>query len=130
MGKVGGTRLNRSLSESEQALIAALLSYLPEGAESFLAQLEQARVVDHCSCGCPSIDLAIGKARKRAAGDTEILIGADGCSPEGTPVGIILWAQAGNLSSLEVHAWDAATDFSLPEPDTLDNVSIPDAAIS
>jgi hypothetical protein len=119
--------LDRSLSAPEKALIAALLSHLPKGADRYNAQLEHARVVDHCSCGCPSIDLALGKGRKRPVGDTEILVGGDGRSPEGTPVGIILWVRGGELSGLEVHAWDAATDFTLPAPDTLDNVSVGDA---
>ena len=46
------------LTPEEQTLICWLLQNGFPGAEQYLPQVDQARVVGRCCCGCPSIDLA------------------------------------------------------------------------
>jgi hypothetical protein len=47
---------------------------------------------------------------------------ADGESPEGVPVGVILWTSDGELSALEIHPWDGTDHVRLPTPESLANV--------
>jgi hypothetical protein len=47
------------------------------------------------------------------------LLTADGESPEGEPVGVILWVRGGFLSGLEVHPWNGSVSIRLPDPAAL-----------
>jgi hypothetical protein len=91
-----------------------------EGAKAYLDQIPRARVVSRCSCGCPTVDLALdGHLSKRAGGST-ILADVQGRSPEGALVGVIVHGREGELSELEVYSIDGlANRFSLPTPDLL-----------
>ena len=110
----------RPLSPSEVELIEALLGGARGGGRRYLGQLERATVVGGCGCGCPSIDLDVEGC------STEVqprpLVFADGESPEGFPVGIILWVRGTCLSGLEVHSWDGSQRVRLPSVDTLTGV--------
>lgn len=114
-----GTRAGapRPLSERELELIEALLGGAGAGAVRYLGQLEGARVVGGCGCGCPSIDLEVEGGG--AEGSASPLLMADGESPEGEPVGVILWVRGGFLSGLEVHPWNGSASVRLPDPATL-----------
>jgi hypothetical protein len=114
-----GTRAGapRPLSERELELIEALLGGAGAGALRYLAQLERARVVGGCGCGCPSIDLEVEGGG--AEGSASPLLMADGESPEGEPVGVILWVRGGFLSGLEVHPWNGSVSIRLPDPAAL-----------
>jgi len=107
------------LNEAELELIEALLGAAGMGAGRFLGQLARVAVVGGCGCGCPSIDLALeGGATD---GVVKPVIVADAESPEGVPVGVILWARGGALSGLEVHPWNGSDSIRLPAPDSLMN---------
>jgi hypothetical protein len=114
----------RPLTVEEQALLRWLLVHGMEGAELYLDQIPRARVVSRCSCGCPSVDLALdGRISKRVGGST-ILADVEGKSPEGALVGVILHARDGEISELEVYSRDGlAQRFGLPTPDLLELVS-------
>jgi hypothetical protein len=112
----------RPLSAAEQELIEALIGAVRSGVGRYLAQLERARVTGTCRCGCPSIDLEVSDASRR--GRPLALVMADAESAGGVPVGVILWACNGELSSLEVHAWDGSMQVRLPEPETLANIRV------
>jgi hypothetical protein len=114
-----GTRAGapRPLSERELELIEALLGGAGAGAVRYLGQLEGARVVGGCGCGCPSIDLEVEGGG--AEGAVSPLLTADGESPEGEPVGVILWVRGGFLSGLEVHPWNGSVSIRLPDPAAL-----------
>jgi hypothetical protein len=112
----------RPLSSGERLLIAGLLAHLPEDRQRYLAQLHLADVVGGCSCGCPSIDISLGGGGPQTLEGSEILVGGDATSPEGTPVGVLLWVRDHELVSLEVHPWDDTEVFGLPAPETLKNV--------
>ena len=49
------------------------------------------------------------------------VIVADGESPEGVQVGVILWSRDGALSGLEVHPWRGSDSVRLPAVDSLMN---------
>jgi hypothetical protein len=104
-------------------LIATLLRFLPSDRRRYQAQLHLVKVVGGCDCGCPSIDLSLGGAVEDLSG-SEILIGGDAVSPEGTPVAVILWIRNTELVSLEIHAWDDTLHFGVPNPDTLKNITL------
>jgi len=107
----------------ERSLIAALLHHLPEDRRRYSAQLHLVKVVGGCDCGCPSVDLSLVGRIEDLTG-SEILVGGDASSPEGTPVAVMLWIRNRELVSLEVHAWDDTRRFSLPRPETLKNITL------
>ena len=110
----------RPLNERELELIEALLGAAGAGGGRFLGQLARVQVVGSCGCGCPSIDLQVG--RKTREGAPSPVIMADGESPEGVPVGLILWVSDRVLTGLEVHPWDGSNVVRLPQPETLCNI--------
>ena len=89
------------------------------GAGRYLGQLPRVQVVGGCCCGCPSIDLAVGD--KSREGSVAPVIVADAESPEGVPVGVILWARGGALSGLEVHPWNGSDTIRIPAVESLLN---------
>jgi len=121
-GQAGRQSPRRPLNAGERLLIAGLLARLKEDRQRYLAQLHLADVVGGCECGCPSVDISIGGAGPQTLEGSGILVGGDATSPEGTPVGVLLWVRDRELVSLEVHAWDETQSFGLPRPETLKNV--------
>ena len=109
----------RQLSDAELELIEALLGAAGTGAGRFLGQLAKIQVVGGCSCGCPSIDLAVVDGKRN--GPAVPVIVADAESPEGVPVGVILWARDKVLSGLEVHPWNGSDSVRLPRTESLMN---------
>lgn len=109
----------RPLSEQELELIEALLGAAGAGGGRYLGQLVRVQVVGSCACGCPSIDLQVGEKNRDGAPSPVIM--ADGESPEGVQVGVILWVRGGALSGLEVHPWNGTDAVRLPLPETLLN---------
>ena len=73
-----------------------------------------------CTCGCPSLDLAVAGNTKHTTGPSEILAAFDGTTDEGVPVGVILHAREGQTSKLEVYAiTDFEGTFGLPKIQSL-----------
>jgi hypothetical protein len=107
----------RPLSDAELELIEALLGAAGVRAGRYLGQLPKVRVVGGCGCGCPSIDLEVGDGLREGA--PKPLIVADAESPEGVPVGVILWVRGGALSGLEVHPWHGTGGVRLPRIESL-----------
>ena len=112
--------LPRPLTVEEHDLIEALLGAVRSGIGRYIGQLEELEVVGRCRCGCPSIDLATLGAVPDGRATPLVLADAD--SPEGVPVGVILWARNGRLSGLEVHPWDGSGSIRLPFAETLHNL--------
>ncbi len=121
MNSTHRAKINRELKMEERELIGSLLSHLPNP-EPYLEQLDRLHVIGKCNCGCPTIDLGLADQRTRSSEVPQILIEADARSPEGIPVGIILWIKAGYVSELEVYPWEDKTNFTLPDPATLTNL--------
>jgi hypothetical protein len=108
------------LTERELELVEALLGGAGAAGGRYLGQLSRLRVSGGCGCGCPSIDLEVEGGG--AEGAASPLLMADGESPEGEPVGVILWVRGGFLSGLEVHPWNGSVSVRLPHPATLNAV--------
>lgn len=109
----------RPLSESELELIEALLGGAGTSGGRYLGQVARLEASGACGCGCPSIGLTVGE--KEREGRARPLIMADAESPEGVPVGVILWVRGGALSGLEVHPWNGMDTVRLPLPESLVN---------
>ena len=104
----------RPLSEDERRLLEWLLHHGTPAAASYLEQLPGVSVVARCSCGCPTIDLAVSGRAASLFSPTTILADVDASSPEGVRVGIIVHGREGMISELEVYSLGGETRFSLP----------------
>jgi len=110
----------RPLSDDERLLLTWLIEHGTPEAREFALQIERARVVGRCRCGCPTIDLGIDGVKTRTVGASQILADFRGWTPEGHSVGVILHAREGKLSELEVFSVaDLEGEFSLPSIESL-----------
>lgn len=108
----------RPLSPEERTLLEWLISHGVSTARHYAAQLPFVTVVSRCSCGCPTVDLAVNG--KQTFGASELVTDVEGRSPEGIFVGVILHAREGQLAELEVYPLaDVKGPFALPNPATL-----------
>jgi hypothetical protein len=105
---------HRDLSVKEADLISWLLGETNHS--ELKEQLRDAKVISKCGCGCPTIDLQVDGYEDIPV---RLVLSAEGLSPEGIPVGVILHVRHGLLSELEVYSQDGTKEFSLPEVDTL-----------
>jgi hypothetical protein len=109
----------RDLSFEERRLLEWLTANGNPEASAYASQLPQVKVVARCTCGCPTLDLALGEKRFRTVGASTILADAFGHSPEGVPVNVILHAREGEISELEVISCDETEVFGMPMPEML-----------
>jgi hypothetical protein len=108
----------RPLSTEERTLLEWLLAHGFSNASRYAAQLPHITVVSRCTCGCPTIDLAVDG--KQTFGASELIADVEGRSPEGILVGVILHGREGQLAELEVYPIDEIQGpFALPSPSTL-----------
>lgn len=116
-----GTRPeNRLLTDAERTLLRWLIAHGGPEAQQYAPQVSQVHVAASCTCGCPTIDLAIGERQHRTVGASLILADFEGVTPEGIEVGVILHAREGQLSELEVYAKpEVDGPFSLPTIESL-----------
>jgi len=110
----------RDLTFEERRLLKWLIANGNAGASAFASQLPQVKVVARCTCGCPTLDLALGEKKFRTVGASTILAEAVGRSPEGAPVNVILHAREGEISELEVISCDQTKVFGMPTPEKLE----------
>jgi hypothetical protein len=119
----------RELSVRERALLERLLTS-PIATSELRQQVEAALVTGECSCGCPSVSLAVPEGLPRASWpldtpgvrhgeDTDF--SADATAPDGRALDVILHITGGQVVELEIWAGtfggDPRTD--LPDPATL-----------
>jgi hypothetical protein len=108
----------RPLTTEERTLLDWLIAHGLPNAHGYATQLDLVTVASRCTCGCPTIDLAVDG--DHTSGASEILADAEGRSPEGISVGVILHCREGRLSELEVYPIDEVQGpFALPSPSTL-----------
>lgn len=112
----------RVISAAECDLVRWLLAKAPPvaGAEALVSQVAGLLVTAQCDCGCPSVEFLVEGLSATAS----IVAEAGGVSPEGVPVGVLLWARAGRLSGLEVYDLGDATTTSLPRPADLEATTV------
>ncbi len=104
----------RDLSAKEVDLIEWLLTKTNHS--ELIEQIGKTRVISKCSCGCPTIDLQVKGCE---SGPVRLVLSANGFSPEGIPVGVILHVRNVLISELEVYSQDGTKYFGLPEIDRL-----------
>ena len=104
----------RPLTKAEYDLARWMLENGQVDAREFLAQLDRARVVSRCPCGCASIDLQVEglpppSGGLRILGD--YLFGA-----EGDLAGAFVFERSGVLAGVEVYGLAGDAPKSLPSP--------------
>jgi hypothetical protein len=108
-------RERRPLTKEERTLLEWLITNGNPDAQQYTSQIADVTVVGRCTCGCPSIDLAVGDHEQRKSGPSTILADFEGKTREGIEVGVILHAREGHISELEVYAIpDVKAPFNLP----------------
>jgi hypothetical protein len=114
---VSRAAIRRLASLEERQLVEWLLRNAATTADatSFLEQVPDLHVVGGCGCGCPSVDFKVGGQDAVAS----IIADAEGTSPEGLPVGVMLWAKNGRISGLEVYPFEDTERLGLPGLETL-----------
>jgi hypothetical protein len=117
---MGRAKFRRPASDEERDFIDWLLRHAATtSAEHFLTQVPNLQVVGVCGCGCPSVDFQVGGQDANAF----IIADAYGTSPEGVPVGVLLWGKQDRISGLEVYPVTDDQNFQLPRLDTLSPTS-------
>jgi hypothetical protein len=105
----------RPLTTDERELLEWLLRHGTPDAAAYLEQLPRVSVTAHCSCGCPTIDLAVDGHAAKLSSPTTILGDAVGKSPEGIEIGIIVHGREDLISELEIYSLAGeGRKFSLP----------------
>ena len=126
----------RALSEREADTLAFMLSAKFPGDAALRGQVEQAIVVEQCTCGCATIDLAIPDDAPVAVGAPPVpVVQTHARDMDEHPVGLLLFVRDGRLASLEIvwydesqmtgefparEFWDPPTALKLNIPDTED----------
>jgi hypothetical protein len=109
--------LDRPLTREEYELTRWILEHgTPEAAE-YIEQLERARVVSRCPCGCASIDFEIeglGKAPPGVHVLGDFIFGG-----ESDLCGVFVFSCHGILSGLEVMGYVVEAPKTLPNPAAL-----------
>ena len=108
---------NRPLTRAETVLVKWLLEHGTDTARELLPQLDRARVVSRCSCGCASVDFSVdGKVAPPKTGMT-VVSDHRWDSPEGYFFGVFAYAREGLLSGIDLWSIDGRATASLL-PDT------------
>jgi hypothetical protein len=107
---------DRSLTTAEVQLIHWLLQHGVGKAADYRPQLERARVISRCYCGCASIDFAIDDAIPPPGTAMEILADYEWQASKGEMFGVFVFARNSLLAGLEVWSQDGlAVASALPE---------------
>jgi len=115
----------RPLAPEEHELLAWMLEHGSEEAKSFLPQVEGLRAVRGCTCGCPTIHLIVAEEASLGKSDGgRVICDLQGKTAKGEIIGVLLFQDAGKLSSLEVYSLDGeiqndTQEFGLPVIESL-----------
>jgi hypothetical protein len=119
---------NRSLTSEELKLLTWLLKHGEPEAIEYLSQIPSVKVIGQCSCGCPTIDLAVGDKQATRGSSSTIIAEFCGTTPEGAFVGVMVHVREGILSELDVYSLSDFKNFSLPRPESLEPFGPGDSA--
>lgn len=109
--------VDRPLTEEEYILAHWMLTNGSSEGGAFLDQLDRARVVEHCSCGCPTIGFKIDGLPEAPPG---VGILGDFLFGEGDETGgAFVYESDGILSGLEIFGYGHETPAKLPSPSQL-----------
>ena len=96
----------RALSEREADTLAFMLSAEFPGNAALRGQVEQAIVVEQCTCGCATIDLAIPDDAPEIDAPPVPVVQTRARDMDAHPVGLLLFARNDRLASLEIVWYD------------------------
>ena len=113
----------RPLTDEERALACWPLEHGESHATSFLPQLERARVVGGCHCGCTSIDFTV-EGSPPPSGGLRVL-GDFLYGTEAEPYGAFIFERGGVLAGLEVYGLAGDAPTALPSPSALRTYDAP-----
>jgi hypothetical protein len=110
----------RPSTEEEVKRLEWLLTNSTSDAKQYVSRIADLNVVAKCTCGCPTVYLALGGLKQRKTGPSTILADFVEKTPEDVEVGVIVHAREGEISELEVYAIpDWKGPFSLPNVESL-----------
>jgi hypothetical protein len=92
----------RPITPQEKALLTGLLHSSDPAALAFLPQLEGMLAHPNCTCGCPTMALAIAEQHPRTSFRGNIVADMLGEASDGT-VGLLLFQAGGKLTCLEAY---------------------------
>jgi hypothetical protein len=111
---------NRPLTDEERSLVDWLLNHGIARAKDFVPQLDCARVVSRCGCGCASIDFAIDGVAPAHGLPIGVLSDFEWTGPHGELFGVFVFVRGGLLAGLEVWSQDGLANAELlPSIDSL-----------
>ncbi|HEY5851576.1 MAG TPA: hypothetical protein VIT62_12530 [Lysobacter sp.] len=96
--------VDRPVSAEERSLIEWLLEHGDGDNTEFIAQVDHARVIAHCSCGCASIDVAI--AGKCPSEPLRVLADFQWTTRHGHLCGAFVFEHGGLLGGLDLWSVD------------------------
>ena len=110
----------RPLESNERDLLNFLLSRDFPGRAELAAQADTVLTSGlSCTCGCPSFSLVADRSLAPAPVAERVVSDAHGTDPGGNEVGVLLFADDGYLSDLEVYSMGGDDFGGLPKPDSL-----------
>jgi len=98
----------RPLHPSERATLLAVLEAADfDGRDALVAQVDSARVVARCPCGCATVDLVVDPDAPPAPTEASIVPnGAAVLGEDGDEIGgVLVLVDAGRLATLEVYSY-------------------------
>jgi hypothetical protein len=108
---------DRPLTDEERRLTRWMLEHGTPDAATFLVQLQTARVISRCPCGCASIDFSIA-GQPRPFGPLQILADFE-FGDENNLCGAFVFAVNGVLAGLEVCGYAVDAPRELPKTELL-----------
>lgn len=111
----------RPLQPEERAALLALLNYADfDGRDALLAQVDVARVVGFCGCGCATVDIGIDSAPATTSVALPIPNEAVVVDDDGEAIGgVLLFVKDGHLNSLEVYDYGGGPISPFPPAERL-----------
>ena len=111
---------DRPLTAAESALVRWLLQHGEPHAAQFLRQVDCARVVSRCYCGCASVNFAVDGKIPPPGDGISILADYEWRSVRGELFGVFVFERCGLLAGLEVWSQDGRDEArSLPDIEQL-----------
>ena len=117
----------RLLTGPKRDVLIALLTYADfAGRAALLDQVDGARVVGACGCGCATVDLAVGACKQSDSVAYPIPSEATVVDAQGEAIGgVLVFARDGRLAQLEVYSYADEPINPFPAVDRLVLSSLP-----
>lgn len=103
------------LTVEERTLLEWLVTTVDEHWSADESQVDKAKVVGHCECGCGSLYFKDHSAIEGSP-SAEMIADCPGRTPDGHPVDVILWTRGGLLSYLEIVRYGDSGPGATPHP--------------